>query len=104
MSELKISDCKTDEITFDTNHKLVIIYGESETFDLSEYRRGKLERWLNSKSYDEVNFIQKGTRLTAPLVNYILYDPNGEILSKMIDVNYDIVDEDLYEKWPSVED
>lgn len=101
MDELKISDCKVDEITFDTNHKLVILYGDSGTFDLTNYRRAKLEKWLYRKSDKDINFIQKGSRLIAPLVKYILYDPKGEILSEKIDVNYDIVDDDLYEKWPT---
>lgn len=104
MNKLKISDCKFDEIIFDTNHKLMIFYGESETFDLTDYRRGKLEKWLYYTPDGDVNFIQKGTRLTAPLVKYVLYDPAGEILSELVDVNYDIVDEDLYAKWPSPEE
>lgn len=103
MDELKISDCQVDEITFDTNHKLVILYGESGNFGLTNYRRGKLEKWLYRKPYKDINFIQKGSRLIAPLVKYILYDPHGEILSEKIDVNYDIVDEETYEKWPSKE-
>ena len=103
MKELKIGDCKVDEITFNTNHKLVILYGESGNFDLTNYRRGKLEKWLYMRPYEDINFIQKGSRLIAPLVKYILYNPKGEILSEKIDVNYCIVDDDLYEKWPTKE-
>lgn len=101
MDELKWSDCQVDEITFDTNHKLVILYGESKNHDLTNIRRGKLERWLYRRPYEDINFIQKGSRLTAPLAKYILYDPQGEILSEKIDINYDIVDEETYEKWPT---
>lgn len=101
MDELKWSDCQVDEITFDTNHKLVILYGESKNHDLTNIRRGKLEKWLYRRPYEDINFIQKGSRLTAPLVKYILYDPQGEILSEKIDVNYDIIDDDLYEEWPT---
>ena len=101
MVELKWSDCEFDEITFDSNHKLVILYGESKNFDLTNYRCAKLESWVYMKSSEEINFIRKGSRLTAPLVKYILYDSNGEILSEKIDVNYDIVDEELYRVWPS---
>lgn len=82
MDELKLGDCRFDEILFESNHKLLILYGESE---------------------DNLNFIQNGTRLTAPRAKYILYAPNGEILAEKIEPNYDKVDDELYERWPTKE-
>lgn len=70
-----------------------IIWG-IRNFDLIDYRRSKLERGLYYKSDNQVNFIQKGSRLIAPLVKYILYGSNGRFYSNF-DVNYNIVDEDL---------
>lgn len=78
-NNLRIGDFEEDEINFPNGYQVKFVHGEYDK---------------NSK------FVKSGSKLTANLRKEILYNPEGVIISQLIERNWGKLDEEHISRWP----
>lgn len=77
--KLRTGDFEEEEINFPNGYKVKFVYGEYD---------------------DNDRFVKSGSKLTANLRKEVLYNPEGDIISQLIEKNYGKLNEEHLSRWP----